>query len=203
MTTGDSGAGRTGDGTLWGGRFASGPSPELQELSRSTQFDWQLAPYDLAGSHAHAKALAELRHRAQLVAFSGGDGEKVADAGWPEAVQSSPQELLAREDLDVIAICTPSGAHADNALAALGSDHHAVVEKPLALTAAEADRIVSLAESRGLSVHVISQRRLEPEVQAVRRALEEGLLGPLRLATTHVHWWRDESYYAAAAWRGD
>ena len=58
MTTGDSGAGRTGDGTLWGGRFASGPSPELQELSRSTQFDWQLAPYDLAGSHAHAKALA-------------------------------------------------------------------------------------------------------------------------------------------------
>lgn len=152
---------------------------------------------------SHAKALAELRHRAQLVAFSGGDGEKAADAGWPEAVQSSPQELLAREDLDVIAICTPSGAHAENALAALGSDHHAVVEKPLALTAAEADRIVSLAESRGLSVHVISQRRLEPEVQAVRRALEDGLLGPLRLATTHVHWWRDESYYSAAPWRGD
>ncbi|RCS59148.1 argininosuccinate lyase [Microbacterium sp. JB110] len=57
-TTGDSTTGKTGDGTLWGGRFASGPSPELQELSRSTQFDWALAPYDLAGSHAHAKALA-------------------------------------------------------------------------------------------------------------------------------------------------
>ncbi|WP_105567856.1 argininosuccinate lyase [Microbacterium halophytorum] len=48
----------TVDGALWGGRFASGPSPELQELSRSTQFDWALAPYDIAGSHAHAKALA-------------------------------------------------------------------------------------------------------------------------------------------------
>lgn len=57
-TTGENTTGKTGDGTLWGGRFAGGPSPELQELSRSTHFDWQLAPYDLAGSHAHAKALA-------------------------------------------------------------------------------------------------------------------------------------------------
>ncbi|GAA4669077.1 argininosuccinate lyase [Frondihabitans cladoniiphilus] len=45
-------------GALWGGRFASGPSPELAALSKSTQFDWQLAPYDIAGSRAHAKALA-------------------------------------------------------------------------------------------------------------------------------------------------
>ena len=48
----------TGEGSLWGARFASGPSPELARLSRSTHFDWQLAPYDLLGSKAHAKALA-------------------------------------------------------------------------------------------------------------------------------------------------
>ncbi|ARC56592.1 Argininosuccinate lyase [Frondihabitans sp. 762G35] len=46
-------------GALWGGRFASGPSPELAALSRSTHFDWQLAPYDIAGSRAHAAALAD------------------------------------------------------------------------------------------------------------------------------------------------
>jgi argininosuccinate lyase len=45
-------------GALWGGRFASGPSPELARLSKSTQFDWVLAAYDIAGSRAHAKALA-------------------------------------------------------------------------------------------------------------------------------------------------
>jgi argininosuccinate lyase len=45
-------------GSLWGARFADGPAPELVALSRSTQFDWQLAPYDLAGSRAHARALA-------------------------------------------------------------------------------------------------------------------------------------------------
>ena len=52
-------ANRAGEaGALWGGRFASGPSPELSRLSKSTQFDWQLAGYDIAGSRAHAKALA-------------------------------------------------------------------------------------------------------------------------------------------------
>ena len=48
----------TNEGALWGARFASGPSPELARLSKSTHFDWQLAPYDLAGSRAHARALA-------------------------------------------------------------------------------------------------------------------------------------------------
>ncbi|MFE1645405.1 argininosuccinate lyase [Microbacterium sp. P01] len=48
----------TNEGALWGGRFSTGPSPELVALSRSTHFDWALALYDIAGSHAHAKALA-------------------------------------------------------------------------------------------------------------------------------------------------
>jgi argininosuccinate lyase len=50
--------GRSSEGSLWGARFADGPSPELAALSKSTQFDWQLYPYDIAGSKAHAKALA-------------------------------------------------------------------------------------------------------------------------------------------------
>jgi argininosuccinate lyase len=53
----------TNTGKLWGGRFAGGPSPELDALSRSTHFDWRLTPYDLAGSRAHARAL----HRAGLL----------------------------------------------------------------------------------------------------------------------------------------
>src|SRR5690606_11466917 len=49
---------KAGGASLWGGRFADGPSPELAELSRSTHFDWELAHYDLQGSRAHAAALA-------------------------------------------------------------------------------------------------------------------------------------------------
>ncbi|WP_456284903.1 argininosuccinate lyase [Microbacterium sp. JZ101] len=55
MSTGETRG--TNEGALWGGRFAGGPSPELQALSRSTHFDWQLALYDIRGSHAHAAAL--------------------------------------------------------------------------------------------------------------------------------------------------
>src|ERR687890_834306 len=54
---------QTTSGKLWGGRFAGGPSPELEALSRSTHFDWRLAAYDLAGSRAHARVL----HRAGLL----------------------------------------------------------------------------------------------------------------------------------------
>lgn len=49
----------TNEGSLWGGRFSSGPSPELARLSKSTHVDWRLARYDLAGSRAHARALAQ------------------------------------------------------------------------------------------------------------------------------------------------
>ncbi|GAA5151163.1 argininosuccinate lyase [Microbacterium pseudoresistens] len=57
-SVGENTVGETNEGALWGARFAGGPSPELVELSRSTHFDWILAPYDIAGSHAHATALA-------------------------------------------------------------------------------------------------------------------------------------------------
>jgi len=58
MSTSEPTKAATNQGKLWGGRFASGPSPELEALSRSTHFDWRLTLYDIAGSHAHAKALA-------------------------------------------------------------------------------------------------------------------------------------------------
>jgi argininosuccinate lyase len=63
-------SGTTGTGKLWGGRFASGPSPALEALSRSTHFDWRLAPYDLAGSRAHARVL----HAAGLLTDDDLDG---------------------------------------------------------------------------------------------------------------------------------
>jgi argininosuccinate lyase len=62
------------DGILWGGRFADGPSPELAALSRSTHFDWELALYDIAGSHAHAKALG-------AAGFLSSDDERAMHAG--------------------------------------------------------------------------------------------------------------------------
>ena len=72
----------TNQGALWGGRFATGPSPELVELSRSTHFDWALSHYDLAGSHAHARAL-DHRPGERLAVARPHDRIVVADARAP------------------------------------------------------------------------------------------------------------------------
>jgi argininosuccinate lyase len=82
--------GKTGEGSLWGARFAAGPSPELASLSRSTHFDWQLALYDIAGSHAHAKALA-------AAGYLTTDEEAAMHAGLDEVAQHvTDGELVAQ-----------------------------------------------------------------------------------------------------------
>ncbi len=81
---------KTGEGSLWGARFASGPSPELAALSRSTHFDWQLAPYDIAGSHAHAAALA-------AAGYLDGEQEAAMHAGLDELLRRvTSGELIAQ-----------------------------------------------------------------------------------------------------------
>lgn len=149
----------------------------------------------------HARALGELAPEVQLRAFSGGDSARAAEAGWPDARQVEADELAGTPGVDVVAICSPSEQHAAHALAALDAGKHVVVEKPLALRVSDAERIVALAAERNAVAAVISQRRLEPEYAALHEALASGSLGRIRLATTQVHWWRDEAYYQAAPWR--
>lgn len=150
---------------------------------------------------SHARALQHLSDLAHLVAYSGGNSERAAEAGWPQAEQLAPEDLLTHPGVDVVTICSPSDGHGPQAIAALRAGKHVVVEKPLALTVTEAERVVALAADSRRVLSVISQRRLEPEYAAVKEMLTTGQLGQVRLATTHVHWWRDDDYYAAAPWR--
>ncbi|MDX6318717.1 MAG: argininosuccinate lyase [Nocardioidaceae bacterium] len=93
---------------LWGGRFTSGPAPELTRLSRSTHFDWRLAPYDVAGSRAHARVLARagLLDEAELSALlSGLDALDEAVAGGnfiPDADDEDVHTALERGLLDIV-----------------------------------------------------------------------------------------------------
>lgn len=149
----------------------------------------------------HARAVRELAPDLRLRAFSGGSAAQVKEAGWSEAVQVEPDELASTPGVDVVAVCSPSELHAQHTMAALHAGRHVVVEKPLALEVSDAEQIVALATERDAVAAVISQRRLEPEYAALQEALASGALGQIRLATTQVHWWRDEAYYQAAPWR--
>ncbi|MFD2793074.1 Gfo/Idh/MocA family protein [Promicromonospora vindobonensis] len=149
----------------------------------------------------HARALRDLGERAALVAYSSSrTATREALAGWP-AAHLAPEQVMNHPDVDVVAICSPSGTHAELVLAALEAGRHVVVEKPLALTVEHAVQISRVAKERGLMVSTISQRRFEPEHELLKGALDAGALGEVRLATTHVHWFRDDDYYAAASWR--
>lgn len=112
------------------------------------------------------------------------------------------RELLARPDIDLVAICTPSGLHAEQAVAALEAGKAAVVEKPLALTLADGRRVVRAARERGRFLSVVSQRRTEPACRRLKDALAAGRLGRPVLGEALIRWHRDQLYYDAAPWRG-
>jgi UDP-N-acetyl-2-amino-2-deoxyglucuronate dehydrogenase len=111
----------------------------------------------------------------------------------------------ALKDADLVAICTPSGLHADAVETALAAGRHVFVEKPVDASLPRARALASLAaqaEARGLVVSVVSQHRFDPASVAVARAVTEGRLGTVSSAVASVPWWREQSYYDSAAWRG-
>ncbi|NEE02227.1 Gfo/Idh/MocA family oxidoreductase [Phytoactinopolyspora halotolerans] len=149
----------------------------------------------------HVEALGHLEGDVRLVAASGGAASTLAELGQADAVHVSPDEVIAHPDVDVVVLCTPSGLHGEQTLTALRAGKHVVVEKPLSVDVASAEEAVRVAEERGLFVSVISQRRLEPQSQYVKRLVDEGTLGRPVLGEAFVHWLRDDAYYAHAAWR--
>jgi predicted dehydrogenase len=146
----------------------------------------------------HVQALARCPD-AEVVAVSRRQGPP---ADVTVAWHADFRELLRRPDVDLVAVCTPSGDHAAQALAALEAGKAVVVEKPLALTLADGERVVRTARERGRFLSVISQRRTEPAVRALKEALAAGHLGQPVLGEALVRWHRDQRYYDSAPWRG-
>jgi predicted dehydrogenase len=103
--------------------------------------------------------------------------------------------LLDRPDIDAVSICVPSGLHAKVAVDALEAGKHVLVEKPIALTLDDADRMIGLAEKKGLRLGVVLQNRYNSPMQQVRRLVDEGGLGRLYLGNACVRWFRPQSYY--------
>ena len=130
--------------------------------------------------------------------------ERARAAGERRGVPWSTRldDLIGRDDIDAVSICTPSGLHPSQALAALRAGKHVVVEKPVALAVADAEAVAREGDERGLAVAVISQRRFEPVVRALKRAVDEGRLGRLSLVIAEGLYHRPQAYYDSAAWRG-
>ena len=112
------------------------------------------------------------------------------------------KEMIAENEIDLISIATESGRHAEIALYCIEQGIHVIIEKPMAMSLADADRIIELAEKKGVKVSACHQNRFNIAVQQMRKALEEGRFGKISHGSIHVRWNRNQDYYTQAPWRG-
>jgi UDP-N-acetyl-2-amino-2-deoxyglucuronate dehydrogenase len=154
-------------------------------------------------SGAHANAIASLPDAA-LVAVTDIEPERARAFAAKHGCAAEPDldALLARDDVDVVSVCVPSGRHAEVGIRAAAAGKHLIVEKPVDVSLAAADRLISAARDAGIVLTVVSQHRFDRGLVEVRRLLDDGQLGRLVLGEASTKWYRSQAYYDSAAWRG-
>jgi UDP-N-acetyl-2-amino-2-deoxyglucuronate dehydrogenase len=110
--------------------------------------------------------------------------------------------MMQHEAIDVVAILTPSGLHAEHVLRLAPYGKHLIVEKPMALTLEDADAMIAACDRHGCKLFVVKQNRFNVPVLKLREALEAGRFGKLVMGTVRVRWCRRQEYYDQDAWRG-
>ena len=112
------------------------------------------------------------------------------------------KEMLEKEKPELVAIATESGKHAAIALECLDAGVNLIIEKPIALSLEDADKIIEKANKKGLVVCANHQNRFNKSIQKIRQALEEKKFGKMLYGTAHIRWNRGIDYYTQAPWRG-
>jgi UDP-N-acetyl-2-amino-2-deoxyglucuronate dehydrogenase len=151
----------------------------------------------------HAEAINSLPD-AELVAVADivpARAQKLADKYGVKAYTNT-QEMLARERLDVVNICVPSGLHGEIACQAMRAGKHVIIEKPMEIRLETIDEMLRVQREANVKLAVISQHRFDPASMHVHQLLEEQAFGRLVLGNTLVPWWRSQAYYDSGAWRG-
>lgn len=150
----------------------------------------------------HAKVLQDLPG-AELVAVADTDADRaqlMADRTGARAL--TVDATFAAADLDAVTICTPSGMHAELGTLAARAGKHVLLEKPIDVRLDAADELLAACAATGVQLSVISQHRFDAAVTHLKQAIDAGLLGRVFLADVVVKWWREQSYYDVADWRG-
>jgi len=112
------------------------------------------------------------------------------------------KEMLNKEKLELIAICTESGKHGQIALDCIEAGSNLIIEKPIALSLEEADLIIEKAKEKNVKVSACHQNRFNKSIQKIREAVEGERFGKLFYGSAHIRWNRGQDYYKQAHWRG-
>lgn len=112
------------------------------------------------------------------------------------------KEMLVVEKPELVSVATESGNHAKIALYCIDQGVNVIIEKPMAMSIADADEIIRRSEENGVKVSACHQNRFNVAVQELRKAIETGRFGKLSHGSIHVRWNRGSQYYEQASWRG-
>ncbi len=151
----------------------------------------------------HARAIADCGG-AQLVACYNRTPDKaqaLADEFGCQAYTDLDQ-MLARDDLQIVTIGTASGAHCEPAVAAAKAGKHVIVEKPLEVTRQRCHQMIDACEQAGVKLATIFPSRFHQASLLLKEAVEQGRFGRLALGNAYVKWFRSQEYYDSGAWRG-
>lgn len=110
--------------------------------------------------------------------------------------------MMQSEKVDVVGVLTASGLHAEHVIALAKYGKHIVVEKPMALSLGDADKMIEACDRAGVKLFVVKQNRLNVPVVKLREALDAGRFGKLVMGTVRVRWCRPQTYYDLDSWRG-
>lgn len=111
-------------------------------------------------------------------------------------------EMLLKIKADVLCVCTPNYLHEPQTIAGLKGGVHVVVEKPMAMSVAECDRMIAASKDTGRKIFAVKQNRYNPPVQAVKQLIEQKELGRVYMLQVNCFWNRGDAYYAESNWRG-
>jgi len=112
------------------------------------------------------------------------------------------EAFLAHRPMDLVMIGSPSGLHAAEGIAAAELGLHVLTEKPIDITTARADALIQATKQSHVKLGVIFQDRVKPDIQRLKRWIEEGMLGKLLFVDARVKWYRPPEYYGKSKWRG-
>jgi len=112
------------------------------------------------------------------------------------------EEMLAKAEIDMVDICTPSGLHPKMGILAAKNKKHVITEKPMAISLKEADDLIRTCDDEKVKLFVIKQNRLNPPIQLLKKAIDKGRFGRIFMANMTVRWTRPQEYYDLAKWRG-
>ena len=151
----------------------------------------------------HADALARIPG-VRLAAVAGRNEARAAAIAGPHGARVDPslEVLIERGGVDAVIVCTPHPMHAEQAIAAATAGLHVVIEKPMALTPEDCQAMIAAADSAGVMLSIIGQRRWYAPVRRMKEAIEGGRIGTPALATLEMLGWRGPEYYAMDLWRG-